>query len=240
MTKTAVIITGASRGIGFETAKYFTGLDHFHVIALSRNKSGLKRLADECAERNKTSRLTTVVFDFEIFLQDPPGYLHAFPEMPEHISILINNAGFLVNKPFNLIGMEEAMQMLRINFLGPSMLIKELSARMGRAGDTHIVNIGSMGGFQGSSKYPGLSYYSASKAALANLTECLAVEYKDTGIFINCLALGSVQTEMLTEAFPGYKAPIKPEEMAEFIGNFALNGHKFMNGKIIPVALSNP
>ena len=240
MTKTAVIITGASRGIGFETAKYFVSLDHFHVIALSRNKSGLKRLADACAGSNKTSRLTTIVFDFEVFLQDPPGYLHAFPDLPEHISILINNAGFLVNKPFNLIGMEEAMQMLRINFLGPSMLIKELSPMMGRAGDTHIVNIGSMGGFQGSSKFPGLSYYSASKAALASLTECLSVEYKDTGIFVNCLALGSVQTEMLAEAFPGYQATVKPKDMAVFIGEFALKGHKVMNGKIIPVALGNP
>jgi len=240
MPKTTVIITGASRGIGFETAKYFARLDHFHVYALSRNKSGLERLASECTGLCKTSMLIPVVFDFEIFLQNPAGFIHNLPGRPGHISILINNAGYLVNKPFNLIDMDEALQMLRINFLGPSMLIKELSAFMGKTGDTHIVNIGSMGGFQGSSKYPGLSYYSASKAALANLTECLAVEYKDTGIFINCLALGSVQTEMLTEAFPGYKSPIKPEDIAEFIGNFAQNGHKFMNGKIIPVALSNP
>jgi NAD(P)-dependent dehydrogenase (short-subunit alcohol dehydrogenase family) len=120
------------------------------------------------------------------------------------------------------------------------MLIRELLPFMGRAGDTHIVNIGSMGGFQGSSKYPGLSFYSASKAAIANLTESLAVEFCNTKIFVNCLALGAVQTEMLAQAFPGYKAPIKPEEMAGFIGDFALHGHQFMNGKILPVALSNP
>jgi len=111
---------------------------------------------------------------------------------------------------------------------------------MGRAGDTHIVNIGSMGGFQGSTKYPGLSWYSASKAALANLTESLGMEFSNKRIFINCLALGSVQTEMLEEAFPGFKAPINPEDISEFIGDFALHGYKFMNGKVIPVALSNP
>jgi NAD(P)-dependent dehydrogenase (short-subunit alcohol dehydrogenase family) len=97
-----------------------------------------------------------------------------------------------------------------------------------------------MGGFQGSAKYKGLSYYSASKAALACLSECLSTEFMDSGISVNCLALGAVRTEMLDEAFPGYKAPVDAEEMAEFISNFALNGHKFINGKIIPVAVNNP
>ena len=97
-----------------------------------------------------------------------------------------------------------------------------------------------MGGFQGSSKYSGMSYYSASKAALSCLSECLAEEFRDNGIIINCLALGSVQTEMLEEALPGYKAPVSAGEMAEFIGDFALKGSRFFNGKIIPVAFSNP
>jgi NAD(P)-dependent dehydrogenase (short-subunit alcohol dehydrogenase family) len=97
-----------------------------------------------------------------------------------------------------------------------------------------------MGGFQGSSKYMGLSYYSASKAAMACLTECLATEFFEAGIKVNCLALGSVQTEMLAEAFPGYKALVDAREMGEFIADFALNGHKFFNGKILPVAVSNP
>ncbi|HYW96685.1 MAG TPA: SDR family oxidoreductase, partial [Bacteroidales bacterium] len=103
-----------------------------------------------------------------------------------------------------------------------------------------VVNIGSMGGFQGSVKFSGLSHYSASKAALAVLTECLAVEYNQTGIAFNCLAIGSVSTGMLNEAFPGYDAPVKPEDMADFIYDFAVNGHRFMNGKILPVALSTP
>lgn len=240
MPPTTVIITGASRGIGYEMAKYFAGLGRFHVYALSRNESGLKRLAGECASCCKTSILTPVVFDFDAFLQDPAGVIAGIRPIPGHIDILINNAGFLANKPFNDISPDDAMRMIRINFLGPALLIRELSAFMGRAGDTHIVNIGSMGGYQGSSRYPGLSYYSASKAALANLTESLSVEYKNKGIFVNCLALGAVQTEMLAEAFPGYEAPVKPEEMATFIGQFALTGHKFMNGKVIPVAMSDP
>jgi NAD(P)-dependent dehydrogenase (short-subunit alcohol dehydrogenase family) len=109
-----------------------------------------------------------------------------------------------------------------------------------RSNQAHIVNIGSMGGFQGSSKFPGLSIYSASKAALANLTECLAEEWKEYNINVNCLALGSVNTEMLQSAFPGYEANVSPHEMAKFIADFSINGRALFNGKVIPVALNTP
>ena len=97
-----------------------------------------------------------------------------------------------------------------------------------------------MGGFQGSVKFPGLSFYSASKAALACISECLAVELKEFEITVNCLALGSVQTEMLENAFTGYTAPVTASEMGKLIGDFALTGSRFYNGKIIPVALTTP
>jgi NAD(P)-dependent dehydrogenase (short-subunit alcohol dehydrogenase family) len=105
---------------------------------------------------------------------------------------------------------------------------------------SHIVNISSMGGFQGSMKFAGLAAYSTSKAALCCFTELFAEEYKETNIRMNCLCLGAVQTEMLAEAFPGYNAPIQPKEMAKFIVDFAENASRFINGKIIPVSLSTP
>ena len=95
-------------------------------------------------------------------------------------------------------------------------------------------------GYQGSSKYKGLSYYSASKAAISSLSECLAGEFRDSGVAVNCLALGSVQTEMFEEAFPGHKAAVSAKEMAQFIVDFALKGNKFFNGKVLPVAVDNP
>jgi len=104
----------------------------------------------------------------------------------------------------------------------------------------HIVNIGSMGGFQGSSKFPGLSVYSSSKAAVASFTECLAEELKETKIKVNCLALGATQTEMLEEAFPGYEAPLSANKMAEFIADFSLNSSKWINGKVLPISISTP
>jgi len=105
---------------------------------------------------------------------------------------------------------------------------------------SHIVNISSMGGFQGSMKFAGLAAYSTSKAALCSFTELFAEEYKETTIKMNCLCLGAVQTEMLEQAFPGYQAPLTPEQMASFIADFSLNAHQYLNGKIIPVSLTNP
>ena len=144
----------------------------------------------------------------------------------------------LISKEFVNTTNSEARLMMETNFFGPASVIRAIKPLM--TSGSHIVNISSMGGFQGSSKYRGLSYYSASKAALACLTECLAVEFTESGVKVNCLALGSVQTEMLEKAFPGYKAPVNAKDMAEFIADFALNGHKFFNGKILPVAVSNP
>jgi NAD(P)-dependent dehydrogenase (short-subunit alcohol dehydrogenase family) len=132
----------------------------------------------------------------------------------------------------------EAREMMEVNFFAPALIIRTLLDLMKKG--AHVVNISSMGGFQGSVKFPGLSYYCASKAALACISECLAIELKELEISVNCLALGSVQTEMLGDSFPGYKAPVDAYEMGKFIGDFALNGNRYFNGKVIPVASTTP
>jgi NAD(P)-dependent dehydrogenase (short-subunit alcohol dehydrogenase family) len=156
----------------------------------------------------------------------------------ETVDILINMAGLLVNRNFMDMKNTDARLMMETNFFGPASIIRVLKPYM-KTG-SHIVNISSMGGFQGSSKYTGLSYYSASKAAIASLSECLAEEFRESGVSVNCLALGAVNTEMLRDAFPGYNAPVESKDIAGFIAGFAITGHKFFNGKILPVALNNP
>ncbi|HBK70908.1 MAG TPA: short-chain dehydrogenase, partial [Flavobacteriaceae bacterium] len=103
---------------------------------------------------------------------------------------------------------------------------------------SHVLAISSMGGIQGSMKFPGLAAYSSSKGAIITLFELLAEEYKEEGIAFNTLALGAVQTEMLAEAFPDYKAPTTAKEMAEYIFDFALTGNQFYNGKVLQVSSS--
>ena len=154
------------------------------------------------------------------------------------VDILINNAGQLINKPFNKTSFTDFESVYKVNVFGVAELIRLLLKSFNSP--AHIINISSIGGIAGSSKFSGLSAYSSSKGALNILTEMLYEEFKESDIKINTLALGAVQTEMLNNAFPGYKAPLSAKEMAEFILEFSLNGFKFFNGKIIPVSISNP
>lgn len=229
-----IIVTGGSRGIGREVALCLSENKDNQILITGRNEKALKAVAEAAAYENITW-----------FSSDLSGINVKTNYLFEHISsifsivdILINNAGSLVNKKFIELKDEEIRLMMDVNYFAPVMIIKSLLPLMKKG--SHIVNVSSMGGFQGSVKFPGLSCYSASKAALACLTECLANEFSESGISVNCLALGSVATEMAEEAFPGYKAPLSSKEMGEFIAYFAVNGNKYFNGKILPVALSTP
>lgn len=233
-----IIVTGASRGIGFEVAKQLASISDNRVIAVARSKEKLKALQKTCIDHNNNNNLIPIVFDLTNTLQYENSLIKQINCQFDKVDILINNAGFLVNKTFEQLSTADIGSMIQVNLIAPARLIQCLLPMMKK--NSHVVNISSMGGFQGSQKFPGLSIYSATKAGLASLTECLAEEYKDSGISFNCLALGATDTEMLNEAFPGYKAPFTAEEMASFIVDFALTKHKFMNGKIIPVTISTP
>jgi short-subunit dehydrogenase len=229
-----IIITGAGKGIGYELAKVFSIRSDIRLFLISRSHENLNQLKKECLKINGLNQVHMIPFDLEQIITE-----EKYPIIEsDHIDILINNAGCLINKSFSELDNWDIYKMMNVNFIAPIQLIRKFISKMGGESNTHIVNIGSMGGFQGSLKYPGLSVYSASKAALAALTECLAVELINRNIICNCLALGAVQTEMLNIAFPGYKAPLNADEMAQFIAEFALNGHKYFNGKILPVALA--
>ncbi|MEX2600016.1 MAG: SDR family oxidoreductase [Balneolaceae bacterium] len=231
-----ILITGASRGIGFETARLLAALGH-RVVATARSTDLLNRLREKSSGRIHSGRIHTVTADLTDPLQRKRISLYL---KKEEILLdgLIQNAGLLINKPFSELGENEWQMLLDVNLLGPVHLTRELLPYL--APGAHLLHIGSMGGYQESKKFPGLSGYSTAKGALAILAECLAVELSGKEIRSNALCLGTVQTEMLEEAFPGMKATHTPDEMGNFIADFALNGHKFFNGKILPVALSDP
>jgi 3-oxoacyl-[acyl-carrier protein] reductase len=234
-----ILITGASRGIGAQLARQLAAQGHT-VIAASRNITELRRLASEISEHSPAAAIHTLPLDLTETNSGTDFYNRISTIVP-HLDVLINNAGALLNKPFADITSDELTHVYQVNVFGPFRLIQLLLPLLAAApAQAHIVNVSSMGGVQGSAKFPGLSAYSSSKAALANLSELLAEELRPYTISVNCLALGAAQTEMLESAFPGYKAPLSATEMAEYVGWFAINGHRFFNGKILPVALSTP
>jgi 3-oxoacyl-[acyl-carrier protein] reductase len=157
-----------------------------------------------------------------------------------HFDVIINNAGYLLNKPFSETSSFDIETIYKVNVFAPITILQSAFHFLDEQRRCHVVNIGSMGGVQGSVKFPGLSIYSSSKAALANLSECLAEEYKGNNVFINCLALGSVQTDMLENAFPGYVAQVSAKEMADYVVQFSMQDPIYMNGKIISVSSSTP
>jgi NAD(P)-dependent dehydrogenase (short-subunit alcohol dehydrogenase family) len=223
-----VIITGTSRGIGFELAQLFAK-NGCQVLALSRNAGPLKNL--------NIKNITTLSIDLskDSELKKVTNFVAS---NWKSVDVLIHNAGKLINKPFEELTSTDYLSVFQINVFSVAELTRQLIPYLKKG--SHVVNISSIGGVQGSSKFPGLAAYSSSKGALITLTELLAEEYKERQISFNVLALGAVQTEMLEEAFPGYKAPVSAFEMAEYMYNFAINGHKFQNGKIVEVSSSTP
>jgi len=223
-----IIITGTSRGIGFELAQLFAK-NNFQVLALSRNTATLDNL--------KLKNITTISVDLSAE-KDLKKVTDFIKKNWKQVDILINNAGKLINKPFENLTSADFLEVYKVNVFAVAELTRLLIPFLKKG--SHVLNISSIGGIQGSMKFPGLAAYSSSKGALLTLTEVLAEEYKEQQISFNALALGAVQTEMLEEAFPGYKASVSAEEMAEYIYNFAVTGNKFYNGKILQVSSTTP
>jgi len=225
-----IVIIGASRGIGKELVELFAEDENNRVVALSRNVEAMSGFDNLRNVKYKAFDLSsaTITEDLTEILSEIKS-----------VDILINNAGKLVNKPFLELTKTDIESCYQTNAVGVMLATQVIVPKMvGNGG--HIVNISTMGAFQGSVKFPGLSAYSTSKAGVVSFTELFAEEYKETKIKMNCLCLGAVQTEMLEEAFPGFKAPLSAKSMASYIHDFASNGDKYMNGKILPVSLSTP
>lgn len=223
-----IIITGTSRGIGFELVHLFAN-QGYNVLALSRNAQPVNNLHFE--------NITSLAFDL-CKKEDYVKVTDLIKTEWQHVDILINNAGTLLNKPFAETTFQDFEQVYRTNVFGVSEMTRIVLPFMKQ--NSHVVTVSSMGGIQGSMKFAGLSAYSSSKGAVITLTELLAEEYKETGPQFNVLALGAVQTEMLAEAFPDYKAPTTAMEMATYIYDFALTGNKYYNGKALQVSNSTP
>jgi NAD(P)-dependent dehydrogenase (short-subunit alcohol dehydrogenase family) len=222
-----IIITGTSRGIGYELALQFAKAGH-QVLALSRK-------IPQALLGNENITCLSVDLSNGSELEKVQGFL---AKSWKEIDAVIHNAGSLLLKPFSETTQEDFENIYKVNVFGVANLTRVCLPYLQKG--SHVVTISSMGGIQGSLKFAGLAAYSSSKGAVITLSELLAEEYKERGIAFNVLALGSVQTEMLQEAFPGYQAPITAKEMADYIFNFTLTGNKYFNGKVLQVSSTNP
>ncbi|MFV5688771.1 SDR family NAD(P)-dependent oxidoreductase [Flavobacterium sp. ZT3R25] len=222
-----IIITGTSRGIGYELALQFAKAGH-QVLAISRK-------IPQSLLGNENITCLSVDLSHESELEKVKDFLS---KSWKQIDAVVHNAGSLLLKPFSETSQEDFENIYKVNVFGVANLTRICLPYLQKG--SHVVTISSMGGIQGSLKFAGLAAYSSSKGAVITLSELLAEEYKERGIAFNVLALGSVQTEMLAEAFPGYQAPISASEMADYIFNFTLTGNKYFNGKVLQVSSTNP
>ena len=223
-----IIITGTSSGIGFELVKIFANNGH-NVLALSRNIEPTRDI--------KLSNIESIRFDINNN-SDHKLLSEYISNQWTHVDILINNAGLLINKPFSETTTDDFNKVYSTNVFGVAKIINTILPFTKKS--SHIINISSVGGIQGSVKFSGLSAYSSSKGALITLTELLAEEYKDSGIIFNVLALGAVQTKMLEKAFPGYKASCTASDMAKYIYDFAMNSDGISSGQVVVVSDITP
>lgn len=230
-----IVVTGASSGIGRQVVLAYAALPNCRVFAVARRVELLDSLVVECG----TSNVIPVPLDLSVC--DNAALVSAIElHGVRHVHVVIGNAGMLLNKPFEAIEKEEWLEVYRTNVIGPALLVRDLMPFLGREGVSHVVHISSMGGITGTAKFPGLAAYSSSKGALSVLTEVLAEEYKGSLVVFNGLALGSVATEMLEKAFPGYQAGVSAAEMAAYVVRFGLEGWRFFRGKVLPVSNSTP
>lgn len=230
-----VIVTGASSGVGYELVKKLLDKPEVcKVVGVARREEKLQELTNYAEFVGCSGKFISAVGD--VCTMDFSAILKSL----ERVDAIVNNAGLLISKPFSELSKEDFARIYDVNVFAPVRIIKAFLPIMGGEAPSHLVNIGSMGGFQGASKFPGLSAYSSSKSAIAGLSECLAEEFIESNIKVNCLAFGAVQTEMLENAFPGFQAPVNAIEMADFVLNFTLNGHHYFNGKVLPVSSSTP
>ena len=205
-----IIITGTSRGIGYELALQFANAGH-QVLALSRK-------TPQALIEHQNITCLSVDLSKESDLHLVENFLSA---SWKKVDAIVHNAGSLLLKPFNEITSDEFENVYKVNVFGVANLTRVCLPFLQKG--SHVVTISSMGGIQGSMKFAGLSAYSSSKGAVITLSELLAEEYKERGI-----------------AFPGYQAPLSAKEMADYIYNFTLTGNKYYNGKVLQVSSSTP
>lgn len=232
-----IVVTGVTSGLGEALVWEFARQQTLQIVAIARQSDKLKKLESSVKQKYPEVTIFPICFDLSE-VEHIDVLVRKIHECIQHVDILIHNAALFLLKPFDQVQQGDFKNLFTVNVQSVYFLTQGLLPYFARP--SHIVNIASMGGVQGSVKFAGLTVYSATKAALINLTETLAVELMSKEIYVNAIAPGAVDTPMLQKAFPGYKAPLTPADAARFVAMFALEGYRYFNGKVLPMAISTP
>ena len=205
-----VLITGGGRGIGAGTARLFAA-EGAKVVVASRSEAELKAVIQEIESAG--GQALAVVTD--VSEENAVKKLFAAARSKfGPVDILVNNAAVFVGGDFVTTTVETWDQIMAVNLRGTFLCAREFFAQ-GRSGA--IVNISSLGGLRGTEKFKGFTPYSVSKFGIVGMTECLAVEGRELGIRVNCVAPGAVDTIMLKKAAPFLKTKTTPNDIAKII-----------------------
>ncbi len=227
-SREVAIVTGASRGIGRATALRLAAAGA-RVVAMSRGGSDLRELAESHPDQIRT---------FEGDVSSEQDVENLFRETEANFgpcTMLVNNAGAIDPKPFVEVTREEWDQMFAVNVTGTFLTSRRAIPAMIDAGRGSIVNVASISGVNGPTKFPGFVSYCAAKAAVIMLTESLASELRDTPVRVNAISPGSVDTAMWAKASGGAPADMTPEEIAESIFFLLASTSRPVNGQNLHV-----
>lgn len=239
MKKTAVV-TGASGGIG-EAICRFLARDGYNIILhCNSNKEKARTIAKKLSE---LYRVETAVVDCDLSADNAGKALgEKICEITDEVQVLVNNAGVSLVSVFQCADGESVRRLLNVNLASAMELTAEILPLMLKNQKGSIVNISSVWGVTGGSCEV---HYSASKAGLIGFTKALAKEVGPSGIRVNCVAPGYIETEMnscfdeqtvrsITDETPLCRTG-KPEDVAELVSFLASDKTDFITGQIIGV-----
>ena len=215
MTPRVACITGGGSGIGYATAEHL--LQHgCSVVICGRRATVIQTAIETLSNQYPDATISGIAAD----VGTPTGVACLFEHIRERhnrLDYLVNNASTLAVDAFESISIETAQTLINTNIMSALLCSQAAIPLLKDSSNACIVNISSMGGIQGSVKFPGLSLYTMTKGAIISLTEALAVELKPQGIRVNALAPGAVDTDMLKQAGPHLRTETTPNDVAPSI-----------------------